>query len=76
MECDGDEWHGPEKFERDLARQQDLERVGWRFVRIRESEFYLDPDAALSPLWAKLDEVGIRPFGEAAEPRRRPPQGG
>ena len=67
VECDGDEWHGPEQFERDLARQQDLERVGWRFVRLRESEFYLDPDAALRPLWAKLNEVGIRPFGEAAE---------
>ena len=67
VECDGDEWHGPEQFERDLARQQDLERVGWRFVRIREGEFYLDPDAALRPLWAKLNEVGIRPFGETAE---------
>ena len=43
VECDGDEWHGAEQFEKDLARQQDLERVGWRFVRIRESEFYLDP---------------------------------
>jgi very-short-patch-repair endonuclease len=67
VECDGDEWHGPEAFERDLARQQDLERVGWRFVRIRESEFYLDPDAALRPLWAKLAEAGIRPFGASAE---------
>jgi len=67
VECDGDEWHGPEQFERDLARQQDLERVGWRFVRIRESEFYLDPDAALRPLWTKLNEVGIRPLGESGE---------
>jgi very-short-patch-repair endonuclease len=66
VECDGDEWHGAEQFERDLARQQDLERVGWRFVRVRESEFYLDPDAALRPLWLKLREVGIRPFGETA----------
>ena len=67
VECDGDAWHGPEQFEHDLARQQGLERVGWRFVRIRESEFYFDPDAALRPLWAKLNEVGIRPFGEGAE---------
>ncbi len=67
VECDGDEWHGAERFEKDLARQQDLERVGWRFVRIRESEFYLDPDAALRPLWLRLGEVGIRPFGELAE---------
>jgi very-short-patch-repair endonuclease len=63
VECDGDEWHGADVFERDLARQRDLERVGWRFVRIRESEFYLDPEAALRPLWARLAEVGIRPFG-------------
>ncbi len=67
VECDGDEWHGPEAFERDLARQQDLERVGWRFFRIRESEFYLDPDAALRPLWAILAEAGIRPFTASAE---------
>ena len=67
VECDGDEWHGPEQFEHDLARQQDLERVGWRFVRIRESEFYFDPDDALRPLWARLNEVGMRPFGETAQ---------
>ncbi len=66
VECDGDQWHGPEQYEGDLARQQDLERVGWRFVRIRESEFYLDPEAALRPLWAKLRDVGIRPFGTVA----------
>jgi hypothetical protein len=35
-------------------------------VRIRESEFYLDPEAALRPLWLRLGEVGIRPFGELA----------
>lgn len=67
VECDGDEWHGAEQFEKDLARQQDLERVGWRFVRIRESEFYLDPEAALRPLWLRLGEVGIRPAGERPE---------
>ena len=69
VECDGDQWHGPEQFEHDLARQQDLERVGWRFVRIRESEFYLDPEAALRPLWLRLQEAGIRPVGEGPETR-------
>ena len=72
VECDGDEWHGAEQFEKDLARQQDLERVGWRFVRIRESEFYLDPEAALRPLWLRLGEVGIRPFGELAAAAPQP----
>lgn len=72
VECDGDEWHGAEQFEKDLARQQDLERVGWRFVRIRESEFYLDPEATLRPLWLRLGEVGIRPHGELAEAAPQP----
>ena len=42
IECDGDAWHGPDAYERDLARQRDLERCGWQFFRIRESAFYVD----------------------------------
>lgn len=61
VECDGDRWHGPERFEADMARQRDLERVGWEFVRIAGSAFYRDPDAALEPLWAALEERCIRP---------------
>ena len=61
VECDGDEWHGPEQYARDMAHQRDLERCGWRFFRLRASEFYRDPDAALEPLWALLHERGIAP---------------
>ena len=28
VECDGDEWHGPDRYEQDMARQRDLERDG------------------------------------------------
>ena len=42
VECDGDEWHGPAEYARDLARQRELERCGWTFFRIRESLFYVD----------------------------------
>ncbi|GAA3870188.1 AAA domain-containing protein [Tessaracoccus defluvii] len=63
VECDGDTWHGPEAYERDLARQRELERCGWRFFRVRESAFYVDPAAALAPLWDELDKMGIRPSG-------------
>lgn len=59
VECDGDAWHGPEQYERDLGRQRDLERCGWQFVRIAESAFYLDPDEALTPVWEALDRLGI-----------------
>lgn len=71
VECDGDEWHGPERYEQDMARQRDLVRAGWQFVRIRGSDFYRNPDKAMQPLWAELDYLGIRPGGideVAAEP--------
>jgi very-short-patch-repair endonuclease len=61
VECDGDAWHGPDAYERDLARQRDLERCGWQFFRIRESAFYVDQPAALAGLWQALDELGIYP---------------
>ena len=44
IECDGDSFHGPDQLLDDLARQRVLERLGWKFVRIRASEFYRDHD--------------------------------
>ncbi|GLY53039.1 hypothetical protein Lesp01_66950 [Lentzea sp. NBRC 102530] len=63
VECDGDAWHGPEAYERDLARQRDLERCGWRFFRIRESEFYADRPAVMARLWDALHELDIHTSG-------------
>jgi very-short-patch-repair endonuclease len=63
VECDGDQWHGPERYEQDMARQRDLERAGWHFVRIRGSDFYRDSDRATSPIWSELEQRGIRPGG-------------
>jgi very-short-patch-repair endonuclease len=69
VECDGDRWHGPERYEEDLARQRDLEWAGWQFIRIRGSEFYRDPGRATEALWRELHRLGIRPGGidDAAE---------
>lgn len=61
VECDGDKWHGPEKYEDDMARQRDLERCGWSFWRVRGSEYYRDPDAALAGLWDVLQKLNITP---------------
>ncbi|EWM17036.1 DNA helicase [Kutzneria sp. 744] len=63
VECDGDAWHGPAAYERDLARQRDLERCGWRFFRIRESEFYVDGAGVLAQLRDALQELDIHPSG-------------
>lgn len=62
IECDGDFWHGPDRFDEDMARKRQLERANWRFLHIRGSVFERDPDAALLPLWSELAELGIEPM--------------
>src|SRR5258708_40370833 len=71
VECDGDAWHGADRDEQDMARQRDLERAGWQFVRIRGGDFYRDRSKATEPLWNELERLGIKPGGideAAAEP--------
>jgi very-short-patch-repair endonuclease len=63
VECDGDQWHGPDRYDQDMARQRDLERAGWKFVRIRGSDFYRDRVRSLDVLWAELHRLGIEPGG-------------
>jgi very-short-patch-repair endonuclease len=63
IECDGDAYHGPEQWESDMRRQAVLERVGnCVFVRIRGSIFAREPEAALRPLWQRIEELGVAPF--------------
>lgn len=59
IECDGDRYHPIEKLAEDIERQTILERLGWQFVRIRGSAFYRDADAAMRPVFARLDELEI-----------------
>ena len=61
VECDGDRYHTQDDLQHDLERQALLERLGWRFVRIRGGEFFRDPDRALQPLFKRLSEMGISP---------------
>ncbi len=61
VECDGDQFHGPDQWEADLRRQRVLERQGWTFWRVRGSAFYRHPQSALASLWTTLDDLGIRP---------------
>ena len=64
VECDGDEWHGPEQYERDMARQRQLERSGYFFWRVRGSSYYRDPVAAMQSLWDTLSQMQIVPSAE------------
>lgn len=59
--CDGDTFAEGEDASTAAARQRDLERVDWTFVRIRGSRFHLDREQALAPLWVELERLGIKP---------------
>jgi superfamily I DNA and/or RNA helicase/very-short-patch-repair endonuclease len=61
VECDGDKFHPIEKWEEDMDRQRTLERVGWKFWRVRGSEFYRDREKAMKSLWSRLEELKITP---------------
>lgn len=63
IECDGERWHGPEAWYRDRARQEVLERAGWTFERIRGSAYFRDPEAAMQPVWERLEALRI-PTGD------------
>ncbi|CUU58799.1 AAA domain-containing protein [Parafrankia irregularis] len=66
VECDGDTTRSTDDVERDLTRERELRRVGWRIWRIRRSEFEIDPEAALAPLWPRLAAAGILPIATPA----------
>jgi hypothetical protein len=44
----------------DVRRQRDLERLGWNFWRIRASQYYLDPEVSMQPLWGRLEDLKQR----------------
>ena len=68
IECDGDQYHGPERWADDMRRQRVLERVGWRFWRCWASSFTIAPDECMADLFATLDRSDIRPLGKTDSP--------
>jgi very-short-patch-repair endonuclease len=61
VECDGEQFHGPDRLQEDLERQAILERLGWRFVRIRGNIFFREPERAMRPVFQRLEELEIPP---------------
>jgi very-short-patch-repair endonuclease len=61
VECDGDKYHGPDKWTADVRRQRVLERVGWSFWRCFASTFVRRREAVLEDLAATLAARGIQP---------------
>jgi very-short-patch-repair endonuclease len=67
VECDGDRFHTLENLQADMERQAVLERLGWRFIRVRGSEYFRDPEPALLPLYERLEAMGIEALGEGLD---------
>ncbi len=61
IECDGEKYHALDKLAEDMARQAVLERLGWRFIRIRGSQYYLDPEKTMEAVLARLNELEVFP---------------
>lgn len=63
IELDGDEFHGPDRWQHDMARQRVLERAGWIFWRCFASTWSLRKEVVFDELIEKLNAMGIDPIG-------------
>ena len=63
VECDGDEFHGPERWQHDTAQQRVLERAGWVFWRCFASTWTLRKNEVFAELLERLGALGIEPIG-------------
>ena len=68
IECDGEDTGGEGRIREDMARQTILQRLGWRFLRIRGSEFYRDPKKCMDRVARELEAFGITPEADRPVP--------
>lgn len=71
LECDGEKFHNISNLNDDLARQAILERLGWRFIRIRGSVYYRDSKQTMKVVVESLSKHGIHPSYEEDETELR-----
>lgn len=70
VECDGDKYHGPDKWADDMQRERNLRRAGWGvFWRCFASAFIRRRKEMLGDLLKTLAERGIEPIGAEGPPR-------
>lgn len=63
IELDGDEFHGPDRWAHDMARQRILERAGWTFWRSFASTWSLHKEDVFNELIERLRFMRIVPIG-------------
>jgi hypothetical protein len=63
IQCDGDRHQATEELPEVMERQLTLERLGWKFIRLRGSEFFQNPAGGLKKLFTRLKELGVEALG-------------
>ena len=66
IECDGDGKYDHDLIVDELNKQSVLERLGWRFVRLRASDYYRDRNDFLNTLLATLKQMAVKPGSGSA----------
>ncbi len=61
IECDGETPMTDEEISVAMSRQSVLERLGWKFIRVRASSYYQDKDACAKELLKRIKALGIKP---------------
>ena len=70
LECDGETYHSSEAdVLRDMERQCMLERNGWKFVRLRSSEYFRDPEAAIRRICDDMGKLNVVPCTDINQQR-------
>lgn len=67
VDCEGERWYGLAEAAEEQRREAVLQRLGWRFLRLRGSVWYLEPQQALQKLIVQLAALGIKPHAQEHE---------
>ena len=68
IECDGASYHSsPSARDRDRLRQEQLERLGWRFHRIWSTDWFRHKDACVDKVVAAYEQALRRSGRDSAE---------
>lgn len=68
LECDGEKYHSTEEQVRnDFERQSVLERLGFKFLRIRGSNYYRNKEQTMNRLFSELPKYGVLPIYDQEE---------
>ena len=61
IEADGASYHKDWNKEADETRQKFLEEQGWEVLRVKSTDFFNNPDEAISPIVNRIKALGVEP---------------